>query len=281
MFVGDLGKVDTEFVPRPLAWPLYPLIEPHDDRSGFGALFVLGALPGLLMASWRGRRQPLLLYGLLLAIMVPAWWVLTQHEPRFFLAHAGLGFAFLPWALAAVPTKRRELAFRLVAGAAVFSALVTVDQALLPFARQPTDRLEFYDRTWGVDPFVANLPETEPVLHNTGYAPSMPEYAAYYPLLGPTQSRRVIPVDAEGTTEYLVAQMQAGRARYAYVVASPEYHETVERLYDPAHFTLVHQSVITRGEKSGARRFLFRSMNETDEGRGIRRYLYRLTKPLP
>jgi hypothetical protein len=276
VFVSDFGKIDREFVPHPAAWPLYPLIEPQDDRSGYGALFALGLIPGLALAARRGKRQPLVLYGLTLACMLPAWWLLTMHEPRFFLAHAGLGFAFLPWALAALPRRHRWHGGALVAAAAGFSALVTVDQALLPFGRQPTNRLEFYDRVWGVDPAAVGLPEREGLLHNTGYAPEIPEYAAYYPLLGPTQSRRVIPVDVEGTTDFLLATMRTGHLRYAYVAAAPEFQATVERLYDPALFELVHLSAIERGEKSGARRYLYRSLVETGQRRGIRRYLFRL-----
>src|SRR5262249_52017303 len=36
VFVSDFGTIDREFVPHQVAWPLYPLIEPHDDRSGHG-----------------------------------------------------------------------------------------------------------------------------------------------------------------------------------------------------------------------------------------------------
>lgn len=276
VFVSDFGYVDKEFVPTPAAWPLYPLIEPQDDRSGFGALFAVAVLPGLLFALYRARRQPLVVYGLSLLCMIPAWWFLTMHEPRFFLAHAGLGLAFVPWSLMTLAGRRRRYGRWLLGATAVFSALVTTDQALFPFARQPTDRLQFYDRVWGVDPVAAALPETEGLLHNTGYAPGLQEYAAYYPLLGPSQSREVLPVDTEGTTELLVRRMRAAGIRYAYVAAAPEFYETVERLYDPARFVLVHVSVIDRAEKSGARRYLYQTLPDTLERRGIRRYLFRL-----
>jgi hypothetical protein len=278
VFVSEFGAIDREFVPHPIAWPLYPLIEPHDDRSGFGALFVVGLLPGLILASRRGRGQPLAVYAVSLLCMLPAWWLLTMHEPRFFLAQAGLGFAFLPWGLAALRRHQRRLGAVLVGAAAVFSALLTLDQALVPFARQPMDRLRFYDVVWGVDPVAAGLPEGEGLLHNTGYAPSIPEYAAYYPLLGPSQSRQVLPVDTEGTTEYLLTRMLNAHVHYAYVAASPEYWQIVERLYDPALFELVHVSVIHRGERSGARRFLYRVTGDSDK-QGVKRYLFRLREP--
>jgi len=274
--VSDFGYVDKEFVPTRAAWPLYPLIEPQDDRSGFGAVFAVAVIPGLLFSLGLARRQPLAVYAGSLVLMIPAWWLLTMHEPRFFLAQAGLGLAFVPWTLAAVPKQRRRYGRWLLGAAAVYSALVTVDQALFPFARQPADRLQFYDRVWAVDPQVTALPEAEGLLHNTGYAPGIQEYAAYYPLLGPSQSRRVLPVDTEGTTEVVVQRMRAAGVRYAYVAAAPQFYETVERLYDPARFELVHVSTIDRGEKSGARRYLYEAVPDTSEHRGIRRYLFRL-----
>jgi hypothetical protein len=274
--VSDFGYVDKEFVPTPAAWPLYPLIEPQDDRSGFGAVFAVAVIPGLLYSLYRAKRAPLAVYGASLVFMVPAWWFLTMHEPRFFLAHAGLGLAFVPWSLAAVPRRQRGYGRWLLGAAAVYSTLVTVDQALFPFARQPADRLRFYDRVWGVDPMVAALPEAEGLLHNTGYAPGLQEYAAYYPLLGPSQSRRVLPVDTEGTTAVLVERMRAAGVRLAYVAAAPQFYATVERLYDPTRFELLHVSAIDRGEKSGARRYLYEAVPDTSEHRGIRRYLFLL-----
>ena len=64
----------------------------------------------------------------------------------------GLGFGFVPYALLAVPRPQRRLAAATLGIAAIFSTLVTLDQAVLPISIQPTDRLAFYDRVWGVDP---------------------------------------------------------------------------------------------------------------------------------
>jgi hypothetical protein len=277
VFVSDFGKIDGEFVPTPLAWPLYPFVEPHDDRSGFGMLFAVAAVPGLVMAvRRRGRRQPFLVFGIMAAFMLPAWWKLTMHEPRFLLALAGLGCAFVPGALLVVPRRRRHLAAVLLGVAAIFSALVTFDQALLPLARQPTDRAEFYDRVWGVDPITLSLPEQEGFLHHTGFGPPKSDYAAYYPLLGPARTRIVIPADSEMTTDAVVAKMRSANIRYAYISSLPEARTKVEAIYDPAQFELVHVSEIERGESSGARRYLYRAVRETDNVNGIRRYLYRL-----
>jgi hypothetical protein len=251
------------------------LLEKHDEQSGVGALFVMSVVPGLLLAAFRGRRQPLLLYLLVTAVTLPAWWILTQHFPRFLLAIVGLTFAFLPWSLLAVPRRQRHLGGIVIAATAIFSALVTYDQALLPFARQPNTRQQFYDRVWGIDPVVTALPESEGLLLNTGYASSR-EYTAYYPLLGPSQSRPVIPVDRDGTTESIVTRMRNSRIRYAYVTASPENRAVVETLYDPSHFELIHRSNITVGQSRGGGRFSYGPTDETAEGIGTRRYLYRM-----
>jgi hypothetical protein len=60
------------------------------------------------------------------------------------------------------------------------------------------------------------------------------------------------------------------------VLAAPQFYDTVERVYDPARFELVHVSAIDRGEKSGARRYLYEAVPDTSEHRGFRRYLFRL-----
>jgi hypothetical protein len=248
--------IDREFVPSRAAWPLYPLFERHGERSGVGALFALGTIPGLVMAVRRGRRHPLLLYVVVVAFMLPPWWTLTNHDPRFLLALFGLGFAFLPWSLVALPRHQRRVGHGLVAAAAIFSALVTFDQALLPMARQPTARLEFYDRVWGVDPLVASLPETEGLLVQTGYANYT--YPGHYPLLGPLLGRVVIPVDTEATADSIVVTMRRAGLQYAYVTALPEFQATVEAIYDGARFELVHMSMVEETWRRGTRRYLYR-----------------------
>jgi len=277
VFIGDLGRVDTSFVPSAKLWPLYPALEAHDDRSGFGALVLVGLIPGLAFGALRRPRAPRVLYALMVAFMLPAWWIVTLHEPRFLLGLVGLGFAFMPWVLIVVPRARRPLAAGVLVLAAVFSALVTIDQALLPVARQPVERAVFYDHVWGVDPLVSGLPESEGLLHNTGYAPAeLPEYAAYYPLLGPSQARVVVPVDWEPSTEVLLARMRAADVRYAYVLAAAENRARVEAIYDPSVFELVHSSTIVPGEPSGARRHLYRAATPEEVSSATMRYLFRL-----
>jgi hypothetical protein len=255
--VGDFIKKDAWFVPTPLAWPIYPWVEPHSDMSGFGAVFAVAALVGLAVAIWRPRRRgPLLLYGVTVLVALPAWWLLTQHEPRLLLGVFGLAFAFVGWAIAAVPPSRRRVATAMVGAAAIFSALVTLDQALRPLAREPADRAEFYDRVWNVDSVAAGLPEREGLLSHTGFARL--SYASDYPLLGRRLGRLLYVVDGEMPADSIVAIMRRAGVRYAYLPAGPEAAELVPRMYPGDRFELVHRSSGT-GEKVGdVRRYLFR-----------------------
>jgi hypothetical protein len=255
--VGDFVKKDAWFVPTPLAWPLYPWVEPHSDMSGFGAVFAVAAVAGLLVAlRWSRRREPLVLYGVTALVALPAWWILTQHEPRLLLGVFGPAFAFVGWALAAVPTVRRRGAVVLVGAAAIFSALVTLDQALRPLARQPVDRAEFYDRVWNVDSVAAGLPAREGLLSHTGFARL--SYASDYALLGRGLDRLLYVVDGEMPADSIVATMRRARVRYAYLPAGPEAADLVRRMYPADRFELVHRSLGT-GEKLGdITRYLFR-----------------------
>jgi hypothetical protein len=85
----------------------------------------------------------------------------------------------------------------------------------------------------------------------------------------------VIPVEGDGSTESIVARMRRAHVQYAYVAASPSFRRVVEAKYGRRYFDLVHISVVVLGERSGARRFLYREVSVHDRG-GTRRYLYRL-----
>jgi hypothetical protein len=272
------ARIDNEFVPRPIAWPLYPLLEPYDDRSGIGALFVVGIIPGFVLATFRARRQPLLLYATVLLLTLPAWWTYTLHEPRFLLAFLGLGLAFLPWSLMLLRGRGRVAGFALLGTAAVFSTLVTLDQALVPFARQPTERSAFYDQVWGVDPVVTALPRRDGLLLNTGYGPSF-DYAAFYPFLGGSfDVRRVIVVDASGadaSQSGIVATMRRHHLRFAYLSVVPSQRGTVRKIYDQRNFRLVRESGVEQGERTAVRRYLYRDVSAKDPD-VTQRYLFEL-----
>jgi hypothetical protein len=261
--VGDFVRKDAWFVPTPLAWPLYPWFEPHNDMSGFGAVFAVAALVGLGVALAHPRRRaPLLLYGVAVLVALPAWWLLTQHEPRLLLGLFGLGFAFTGRAIAAVPQRRRRAAVLVVGTAAVFSALVTLDQALRPLARQPVDRAEFYDRVWNVDSVTAGLPEREGLLSHTGFARL--SYASDYPLLGRRLGRLLYVVDGEMPADSIVAIMRRAGVRYAYLPAGAEAADLVARMYPGDRFELVRRTTGS-GEKLGdVGRYLFRLRSPSD-----------------
>lgn len=254
--VGDFQKNDTLFVPRAAAWPLYPLLEPHSDESGLGPLFLIGAVPGLVAATARRRRRPLALYLAVSVTSIAAWWTLTQHQPRLILAVFGLGFAFLPWALLTVPRRLRAAAGVVLIIAAVFSAIVTLDRALMPRAAEPLERAQFYDRIWNVDPALAAWDAPERLLYNTGYASL--SYAGDYPLLGPSLKRVLLTVDASVPAQAIIGLMKRHGVRYAYVPASPRSQELVEAKYTTDVFELKHMSTVTEGKRKGTRRYLFR-----------------------
>lgn len=275
----DAGaRIDNEFVPRRIAWPLYPLLEPYDDRSGIGALFVVGVIPGVVLAALRARRQPMLLFATVALLTLPAWWTYTLHEPRFLLVFFGLGLAFLPWSLILLRGRQRVFGFALLGIAALFSTVVTLDQALVPFARQPTARSTFYDRVWGVDPVASSLPRRDGILLNTGYGPTF-DYAAYYPLLGDSfAARRVVVVDASGadaSRSGIVATMRRHHLRFAYLSVTPSNRAAVRKIYDPKRFRLVRESSVEQGERTAVRRYLYRPASLNDRN-ATRRYLFEL-----
>ena len=253
--VGDFVKKDTLFVPFVAAWPLYPLVESHSDQSGLGALFLVGAAPGLLLAVFRRRNRPLLLYAAVSVTSIAAWWTLTQHEPRHLLAVLGLAFAFLPWTLLQVPRKMRPGAVLVLIAAGAFSAVVTLDLGLAPRVAEPTDRTQFYDEVWGVDPFISGRNEPGALLYNTGYANL--SYAGDYPLLGPALSRILLTVDTDVSTETIVDFMKRQGVHYAYVPASPMFQQVVEAKYAQEFFEIAHVSTVTSGTRVGTKRYLF------------------------
>lgn len=254
--VGDFAQKDDHFVPTRAAWPLYPLLEPLNDQSGFGPLLLVCAVPGLLVGVTRRRRSPLMLLAITATLMLPPWWLLTQHEPRHLLVLAGLTFAFVPAAMAAVPRRARALAVGVTTATVLFSALVTFDQILLPRARQDMTRPAFYDAVWNVDPVVAGIAEDEPLLYNTGYASL--SYAGDYPLLGPSLGRALFTLDSGADTARIVSMMRDAHVRYAYVPASADAQSRVEATYSSAWFDVAHVSVVASGERQGTRRYLFR-----------------------
>jgi hypothetical protein len=244
------------FIPSPWAWLLYPFVDPHSDTSGYGALFAVAAVPGLLLTKWRDRPWPLILFASTLIFALPAWWFLTTRDPRFLLGPLGLSFAFVGRTLQFVPRTLRNFAGSIVAVAAIFSALVTIDRALLPLARAPSARAAFYEQVWGVDSIAAALPESEGLLYNTGHAPM--SYPGVYPLLGRALNRTLITVDSLVPTDSVIRVMRHHGLHYAYVPATPRMHRHVEAMFRGDRFELVHMSEVGNGFLRGVRRSLYR-----------------------
>ena len=254
--VGDFVRKDGWFVPATWAWPLYPVLEPHDEMSGFGALFAVVALPGLLAALAWARRGPLLLIGIVALVSGLAWWKLTQHEPRLLLGVVGTGFIGVGWALVALPRGQRRVAGTVIVATALFSAAVTVDRAVLPHAALPNGRALFYETEWGVDSTVAALPPEDGLMYHTGYA--YRSYAGDYPLLGPRQGRALTVIDGILPGDSIARLMRARGLRYAYVPTAAASEDSVRAMYPAGLFDLVHSSTRTGGQWKETRRLLFR-----------------------
>jgi hypothetical protein len=261
--IADFAHKDTNFVPSLLAWPLYPLLEPLSDQSGFGALLIVAALPGIVFALLRHRRAPLVLLVSMAVCAVPVWWTETLHEPRMLLPLAAVALAFVPTAAAVPGRAMRRGARVLIAGAALFTALSTADQALLPRLAEHYTRTQFYDVVWNVDPAVAAAPEDIPLLYNTGYASL--SYAGDYPLLGPSRRRTLFTVDTDASTDGIRRVMRDSGVQFAYVPASPAAQREVLTKYDDRYFALEHVSEIADGDRAGTKRYLFR-LREAHDG---------------
>jgi len=258
----DFPPKDLEFVPAAglAAWMLYPFVEPANEVSGFGALLAVGALPGVVIGVARARRQPLCIYGLTAGLMLPAWWWLTQHEPRFLLGLAGLTLAFTPWCLVAVRRPWRRLAMAILLVTAACSWVFTMRGVVLVNLFEPNARSAFYDRDWAVDQQVAALPESDGLVLDAGYAGI--DYATYYGLLGPTRSRTVV-VMITGTADEIVARMRETGIRYVYVVTTPASQAAAEAILGRPPFVLQLRSQAALGaQREPIQRSLYR-LDET------------------
>ena len=258
--VGDFMRKDTWFVPSALAWPLYPVIEPHGEMSGFGALFLVGALPGLIVALVRARRGPLALVALVALPSLVAWWRLTQHEPRLLLGVVGAGFLGVGWVLLGVPRAHRRVAALVLGVAAVYSAAVTLDQGVRPLAVLSPSRAAFYELEWGIDSVAAGLPDRDGLLYHTGWAHR--SYAGDYPLLGPTQRRTIAVIDGVHPPDSIAHTMRRLELRYAYVPVRVEDDSTVRSMYPPDRFLLTRTAPLDRGLWKHTRRYLFELRGE-------------------
>lgn len=255
----DLGLKDAEFVPSSLLWPLYPLLEAHSEHSGVGPLTGVGILGMLLL--WGYRRRAALALPLATAVAVlPAWWFLTRHEPRFLLPLAGIALAYLPWTLIAVPRARRRVASAAIAGGAILSAAVTFTSGLAPLASQPTQPVRFYDEIWGVMPAVLDPSLSDGLLWEHGCASL--DYPAYLPLLDPPggdeRLRQVVTMPCGQASRDVVATMERHGLEYVYVTADDRRRAVVEAGHPPTSFLLVAADARPGADGNARSRYLFK-----------------------
>lgn len=255
-----LAAKDSEFVPFPLAWLIYPLFEAHSEYSGMGLLFVVALFGSLYVLLATKHRSRLAMPALVWAFTLPAWWLLTRHEPRFLLGPVGLLLAFAPWILVAVGRPLRPIAHAGFAAAAAASALITLVSAVAPLADDPTEPVAFYDTVWDVLPAAMTLPVSEGLLWEYGCAEMT--YPALFPLLHPLPYeppvRLVVPISCLASATSIAERMRQTGLRYAYVMVSPELRAQVQAKHPAPAFQVVAADTISKGRLAGTARYLYR-----------------------
>jgi len=245
-----LGLKDRHLVPAVWLWPLYPLFEPHSHASGIGAVFAAAIVPGGLIALVRARRRPLAIIAVLALVSLPIWWFETRHEPRFLLGLFGLLVAVVPFALAGVQHRWRWWAAVLLAVAAVGSTGITMTGDLSVEAHYPVDRIQFYDRLWGVAPALLELPETDAVLLDEQCSRDV--NSRIYPTLGSGQTRTVARIACGLSTSQVVATLTRYQMSYVYALIDLSHATTLDARYPTGTFELVADSVTPPNKKNGA-----------------------------
>jgi hypothetical protein len=259
-----LRPMDPIHVPDPRLWPLYPLIDAHDNNSGLGAAFAVGIVPGLVGAAFLARRRPLALLATAAAVAIPAWWLFSRHEPRFLLGLAGLAFALIPFTLIVVGRRWRATATAILALASVLSAGLTVSTALSQEASEPVARDEFYTTVWDLNPAALVLPESEGLLLDDDCPGGLKDL---YPLLGPAQGRRVVRIPCEATPDDIVATLRRNGMSYAYITGFGADAGDWALRYPPSNFELVSRTVPSRPRAADREAHLYRLL-EPSPARG-------------
>jgi hypothetical protein len=243
-----LGIKDRNHVPAAWLWPLYPLFEPHRHDSGIGAVFAAAIVPGGLVALVRARRRPLAIIGIIALISLPAWWLASRHEPRFLLGLFGLMVALVPFAVAGLQRRWQTWAAVLLALAAAASAVITLSTNIAAEARDPVDRIQFYDRRWKVAPAMMELPESEGIIVDDQCGKNT--FNRIYPLLGSGQSRSVARIPCGLSTTEVVAAMRRYHVSFVYAVIDTPHASILDARYPPGTLQLVSQSM-TQPKKAG------------------------------
>lgn len=229
------GPPSSRFVPSPLAWPLYPLLERYDLANGFGGAFAVGIIPGVLAAVFIARRRAVAIAGLVTVLLLPSLVVFRHQEPRFALGLVAMGCALIPFGLVALRGRARRVAMALLVAATV----VTLGAQAIAFRPPGTvERIAYYD-DWGNDPVADALPERDGLLLDDRCGANQ----RLFPWFGAGHTRSVARIACDGaTTEGVVDTMRRYGLSYVELVATASLRAQRLALYPPDHFTIVSES---------------------------------------
>lgn len=213
-----LAAQQRNFVPVSVAWPVYPLFEKYSDTSGFGALFVVIAVPSALLASLRPavRRHPFwptwmvsAVVSLVVAVLFPL------PTPRFQLLPVLLTFVFCGLPATGWSTYDRAVAVLAVVAVIVTGAVV-IDR-LRASLTEPLDRSKFYAEVGYVEPPAAALGEGARVWDDVSWSDF--GFAAVYALTGPGHDQSVFVGSLGGVPPAQACAALPRHVGYVYVVA--------------------------------------------------------------
>jgi hypothetical protein len=244
---------DSQYIPSPLLWPLYPFLERYSHANGVGGAFAVGIIPGVIAALLIARRRALAILGLLVLISLPPWILLDRREPRFLLGIVGLGAALIPFLLVALRPRWRNAALAIL----VLAAGVTVAAQWFTMSPDPvSERLAVYEKQWSVDPVANALPETEGILLDDRCGTSDNRL---YPWFGANRARRVARIGCEdATTARIEKLMKRERLSHVEVVVPTADRAARLALYPVDRFEVVHESMTTDARGAEYARILLR-----------------------
>ncbi len=256
----SLTPLDGRFVPSAAWWPLYPLLATDDNSSGLGLAWVVGALPGLVIAlRVAASRRPLWLLGVSALVVLPAWWLLTRHEPRHLLLLTGLLATVVPFVVAGVALRWRTPVALMLGAAAALSAAVTLSSVLAGTVRLPSDRTRLYVSMARTEAALLELPQVHDVLLDDQCLPMLD---LPYPILGPTQDRHIATIGCAASTDDVLATAERYGLDHVYAVIRRDEHTLLDARYPGDRFELLHRSADTTVLGVPLERRLYRIIEE-------------------
>jgi hypothetical protein len=220
-----LAAQQLNFVPTPLAWPAYPVFEKFSDTSGFGAVFLVVAVPALLLSTLRPcLRNTWVWRAWLVATLVSlaAAVAFPLPTPRFQLLPVMLTCAFCGLITQLWSSYQRVVVVLAVA-AVLITAAVAVDR-LRPTFAAPIDRASFYAAVGYVEPPVSRLGAGARIWDDVSWSDYA--FAAVYGLSGSHQDQRVFVGALGGRTPLQACEALPASIDDVYVVADAEIPST-------------------------------------------------------